>query len=120
MTTEPRDLALEALYQADQRKVVDPAAELSGKARRLVSGVMKHRESIDALLNDMSDNWPVHRMPVVDRAVLRLGTYELVHETTPAAVVISEAVELAKRYSTQRSGAFVNGVLAAVSRSVRD
>ena len=61
----------------------------------------------------------MRRMAAVDRTILRLALYELVHEATPTAVVIDEAVELAKRYSTKGSGAFVNGVLAALARQVR-
>ena len=118
--TEPRERALEALYQADLRSVDDPAAGLSGKARRFVEGVMAHRETLDGYIDDASDHWAVHRMAAVDRAVLRLGAYELAFEpTTPRAVVISEAVEMAKKYSTQRSGAFINGVLAALAGIVR-
>ncbi len=122
MTTavEPRQAALEAIYQADLRSVDDPAAGLSGKAKRFVEGVTRHRAELDELLDEVSDNWPVRRMPAVDRAILRLGAYELVHEPdTPKAVVISQAVELAKAYSTARSGAFVNGVLAAVAARAR-
>lgn len=118
MTTEPRELALEALYQADVGgETADPAHGLSGKARRFVAGVHEHQAAIDARLEDVSDNWPVHRMPAVDRAVLRIAAYELLYEPdTPRAVVISEAVELAKKYSTQRSGGFINGVLAALAK----
>jgi N utilization substance protein B len=118
---EPRELVIEALYEADLREIDDPARGLSGKAARLVRGVCEHRSELDELLDSVSDNWPVYRMPAVDRAVLRLGLYELVHEPdTPKAVVINEAVELAKRFSTQRSGSFVNGVLAALARVVRE
>ena len=117
---EPREQALEALYEADLREISDPADGLSGKAKRFVAGVMAHRSDLDEQLDSVSENWPVYRMPAVDRAVLRLGLYELVHEPdTPKAVVISEAVELAKKYSTQRSGSFVNGVLATLAKQVR-
>ena len=120
MSPEPRQLALEAIYQSDLRSVADPTAGLTGKAKRLVQGVLDHVEELDEQLEQVSDHWPVHRMPAVDRAVLRLGVYELAHEpATPKAVVISEAVELAKTYSTHKSGAFVNGVLAAVARILR-
>jgi len=119
-STEPRQRALEALYAADRRQVDDPAADLTGKAKRFVDGVVKHRQELDEMLNAASKGWPVYRMPAVDRVVLRLGLYELVHEPDiPKAVVISEAVQLAKKYSTERSGAFVNGVLAALAESVR-
>lgn len=117
---EPREKALEAIYSADLRSIEDPGADLGGKAKRFVEGVTRHRDALDAHLNEVSDNWPVHRMPAVDRAVLRLGAYELAYEPdTPKAVVISEAVELAKKYSTQRSGAFINGVLATLAKVLR-
>ena len=119
-STEPRQRALEALYAADRRQVDDPGADLTGKAKRFVDGVVKHRQELDEMLNAASKRWPVYRMPAVDRVVLRLGLYELVHEPDiPKAVVISEAVQLAKKYSTERSGGFVNGVLAALAESVR-
>ena len=116
---EPRARALEALYQADLREVPDPAVGLGGRARRYVAGVWKDREGLDRRLESVSERWPVRRMPVVDRAILRLALYELLHEPTPTAVVIDEAVELAKRYSTRGSGAFVNGILATLAGQVR-
>ncbi len=65
--------------------------------------------------------WEVERMPVLDRNILRLATYELIAELdVPVAVVIDEAVELAKQYSTESSGGFVNGVLSTIARQVRD
>ena len=116
---EPRTRALEALYQADLRELTEPAEGLGGRARRYVEGVWKDRERLDRRLESVSERWPVRRMPAVDRAILRLGRYELLYEPTPTAVVIDEAVELAKRYSTRRSGAFVNGILATLAAQAR-
>ncbi len=116
---EPRARALEALYQADMREVDDPARGLSGRARRYVEGVSSRRETLDSRIEAASERWPLHRMAAVDRTILRLALYELLYEATPTAVVIDEAVELAKRYSTRGSGAFVNGVLAALAHQVR-
>ncbi len=116
---EPRTRALEALYQADLRELAEPAEGLGGRARRYVEGVWKDREHLDRRLESVSERWPVRRMPAVDRAILRLGLYELLYEPTPTAVVIDEAVELAKRYSTRRSGAFVNGILATLAAQAR-
>ena len=116
---EPRTRALEALYQADLRELTEPAEGLRGRARRYVEGVWQDREGLDRRLEAVSERWPVRRMPAVDRAILRLGLYELLYEPTPTAVVIDEAVELAKRYSTKGSGAFVNGILATLARQVR-
>ncbi|MDX1659259.1 MAG: transcription antitermination factor NusB [Nitriliruptorales bacterium] len=95
----------------------DGSDPLDGFSRALVLGVNDHREEIDALLDEHAEGWTVRRMPVVDRNILRLGTYELLHEDTPPAVVISEAIELAKELSTERSYRFVNGVLEAIRRS---
>ena len=116
---DPRAAALAALYQADLRSDVDPAAHLAGKAKRYVVGVSTHQRDLDRRIGAASERWPIHRMPVVDRTILRLALYELVHESTPTAVVLNEAVELAKRYSTKKSGAFVNGVLSTLAGQVR-
>ena len=90
--------------------------DLPPKAARLVSGVLEHVQELDDEIDSASDHWRVQRMPVVDRAILRLGLYEFRYETdTPAAVVVAEAVRLAKTFSTERSGAFVNGVLATLA-----
>ncbi len=121
-----RERALELAYESEQRGL--SAAELLAElpvepdeyARRLVSGVETHHDEIDALIRKYSEHWALERMPVIDRALLRLGTYELgwVPET-PTAVVITEAVELAKEYSTKDSGRFVNGLLARITEDVR-
>lgn len=116
---EPRDLALEALYELDSRGEGD-GPELTGRAGRLVSGVRGCQEDLDHEIESASEHWSVARMPVVDRSILRLGLYELRHEpSVPTAVIVSEAVRLAQIYSTERSGSFVNGVLASLARSAR-
>jgi N utilization substance protein B len=113
---EPRDLALQALYQLDRSGETGPLEGLPAKARRLVEGVIAQKAELDPSIESASEHWTVDRMPVIDRAILRLGLYELRHEPdTPAAVVVNEAVRLAKTYSTQRSGSFVNGVLASLA-----
>ena len=116
---EPRHLVLEALYQAELREVADPAEGLRGRARRYVEGVSSHLADLDSRIESVSKGWPVHRMAVVDRSILRLALYELVYEPTPTAVVINEAVEMAKRYSTKGSSAFVNGILSTLAGQVR-
>lgn len=89
-------------------------------AAQLVRGVVRHQERIDALLSESAVGWEVHRMPAVDRALLRLATYELLEEQdVPLAVAIDEAVLLAGEYSTDDSGRFVNGVLSAVAARLR-
>ena len=123
---ESRERALGLCYELEARAIsVD---ELLGDlpsapdeyAVELVRGVEEHGGELDGLLREYSEHWAVERMPAVDRAVLRLGCYELTHEPeVPTAVVISEAVELAKQYSTKDSGRFVNGLLARIAEQVR-
>ena len=89
-------------------------------ACRIVLGADEHREEIDALIRKFSEHWSLERMPVIDRALLRLGTYELAWvPETPTGAIITEAVELAKQYSTKDSGRFVNGLLARIAEDVR-
>jgi len=121
-----RERALELAYECEQRGL--SAAELLAElpvdpdeyARRLVEGIDDHRDEIDALIRKYAEHWALERMPVIDRALLRIGTYELgwIPET-PTAVVITEAVELAKDYSTKDSGRFVNGLLARITEKIR-
>jgi N utilization substance protein B len=93
----------------------EPATDLPARAQRYVDGVWHHREELDVRIGAAATGWRVERMPPVDRNILRLGLYELTYTDTPVGVAISEAVELAKTYSTARSGAFVNGVLAQLA-----
>lgn len=86
-------------------------------AREIVDGVVDHREEIDELISSYAQGWTIDRMPNVDRAVLRLASWELLHNAeVPAAVAIDEAVELAKQYSTDDSARFVNGVLGKIAQ----
>ena len=118
-SAEPRERAFSALYRADQLKV-GTTEGLSGRAERLAAGTLRHLREIDELIDGAAEHWTVGRMPAVDRALLRLATYELVHERdTPTAVILSETVRIAKEYSTQNSGRFVNGVLATIAGRVR-
>jgi transcription antitermination protein NusB len=91
-------------------------AGMDGFTRSLVLGVADNQPRIDELIARFARRWQIHRMPVLDRNVLRLGTYELLFEETSAAVVINEAVNLAKALSTDDSGRYVNGVLEAIRR----
>jgi transcription antitermination factor NusB len=120
-----RELALKLLYVADlsrpeqlEQQLADvlevekPPAAVSDLARELSHGVRDSRSDIDETIQAVAVNWQVSRMPVIDRAILRMGVYELLHmHDVPPKVTINEAVELAKKYSTEKSGAFVNGVL---------
>ncbi|MEY4366473.1 MAG: transcription antitermination protein NusB [Actinomycetota bacterium] len=124
--SEAREQAVMLLYEAEQRSV--PVTSLlaersvaSGELTSLiVGGVEVSSESIDAAISSHSRGWSIERMPALDRAILRVGVFELSERPdVPVAVVIDEAVRLAKRFSTDDSGRFVNGVLAAVARAVR-
>jgi N utilization substance protein B len=93
------------------------AAETTTRAfaEALIRGVIEHREEVDALIKQYARNWELHRMAVVDRNVLRLAIYEMLHhEDIPPVVSINEAVDIAKKYSTEDSGKFVNGILDKV------
>ena len=79
---------------------------------------MSHR--LDALVTPLTPEWPIHRQPVVDRSLLRLAYYEMISGRTPPKVVINEAVELAKEFSTEKSPMFINGVLDKLYRQLRD
>ena len=86
-------------------------------ARRLVAGTLEHRQRIDDMITEQADNWRLERMPVVDRNVLRLAVYELLFELDiPKLVVVDEAIELAKRFGSENSSRFVNGLLDGLLR----
>ncbi len=89
-------------------------------AREIVDGVADHRDEIDELIASYAQGWTLDRMPNVDRAVLRIASWEILHNPeVPPAVAIDEAVELAKDYSTDDSGRFVNGVLGKIAQHAR-
>lgn len=116
---EPRDEALQALYTADLMGAAPAPAELHARAAQLVAGVWAQRADLDRVIGRIAVGWRVERMPAVDRNILRVGVYELLNTDTPVGIVVSEAVELAKRYSTAKSGAFVNGVLGRLVDELR-
>lgn len=131
--SKARKRALDILFQSDvrgdelavtlaaeaTRAAAEPAREASWLyAREIVDGVIDHRDEIDEQIITNAREWKLERMPAVDRAILRIGTWELLfNDEVPAAVAIDEAVELAKELSTDDSGAFVHGVLARVARA---
>jgi N utilization substance protein B len=124
---EARELALQALYQLDVtgEDNVPVGAHFGGSpealrfARELVDGVRAERERIDALIGQASEHWRLPRLSRVDLSLLRLSTWELLAcPDTPASVVIDEAVEIARRFGSEDSAAFVNGVLDAVATAV--
>jgi transcription antitermination protein NusB len=123
---EARERALSLLYEADA-KACPPGEVLEGLpvppdrfAGDLVAGVGDHLAEIDDRIRRFARGWALERMPVVDRTVLRMAIYELLYRPdVPTGVAISEAVELAKRYSTDDSGRFVNGMLSNIAEEVR-
>jgi transcription antitermination protein NusB len=121
--SKARKRALDILFEADVRRepplsvlearIVRAEPPVSSYAIELVHGVQAHREELDRLLAENSHGWTLDRMPAVDRNILRIGGYELLWGSgVPAAVAISEAVQLAGDLSTDASAAFVNGLLA--------
>jgi transcription antitermination protein NusB len=123
---EARERALSLCYELEVRGVGADAlfeelvAPPDGYVSTLVNGVAEHRDEVDTILRKYSEHWALERMPVVDRAILRMGCYELGWQPDlPTGVVISEAVELAKQYSTKDSGRFVNGMLARIAEDLR-
>jgi N utilization substance protein B len=126
--TRSREIALQFLYMHDLRDDAGEqlAAFLADETKdrqvrdfsvRLIEGVKTHREEIDALLTRVAKNWEIHRMATIDRNVLRMAIFEILYcDDIPANVSINEAIELGKRFSTQNSGAFINGILDRVSK----
>ena len=131
MTDDPtrhqsRERALGLLYETEMKGL--PVAEVVAAlpvppdafTRALVDAAERHRAEADALVAGASVGWPLERMAVVDRLVLRMAVAELLQpDGPPVAVVIDEAVELAKTYSTEESGSFVNGILSTIAAQVR-
>ena len=122
-----REIALQVLYQldigqGDPREVLGVYFENfrpSEKARefcwRLIEGVSQHREGIDRLIEENAENWTLKRMAVVDRNILRVATFELMHcPDIPFKASLNEAIELAKKFGNDDSGAFINGILDKV------
>lgn len=126
--TKARKRALDVLFEADQRaenlstvlerKLADSGREtpLPEYSRQIVRGVIDHWVELDNLITHASPEWPISRMPAVDRSVLRIGGWEILHNPDVAtAVAIDEAVELARDLSTDDSPRFINGVLGRIA-----
>ncbi len=123
--SKARKRAVDVLYAADLRgadplellreRVADPSPPVPDHAVRLVEGVAAHAGRIDELIGEHARGWSLERLPDVDRAILRMAVFELLWaDDVPDAVVIDEAVELARTLSTDDSPAYVNGVLGAI------
>jgi transcription antitermination protein NusB len=128
MRRRAREAALRVLFQIDLGKLsLDDALGTVRAADwppddwtlvvTLVRGTRQHLTGIDALIARVAEHWTLERMAAVDRNILRMAIYELESTDTPVGVVINEAVELAKQYSTEESGRFVNGMLGNIVRS---
>ncbi|MGF6823436.1 N utilization substance protein B [Microbacterium sp. ZKA21] len=131
--TKARKRALDILFSSDvrgdaigvtlaaeaKRAASEPAREASWLyAREIADGIVDHQDEIDEHITTHSRDWKLERMPAVDRALLRIAVWEILYnDEIPTAVAIDEAVELAKEFSTDDSGAFVHGVLARVARA---
>ena len=128
--TQSREYALQMLYQADIRHVgyeqvqqefwqagESADKEVKAFANALFEGTSARRTEIDATIADYADNWNMKRMAVIDRNILRLGVFELLHqEDVPSKVCINEAIELAKRFGDADSSKFINGILDAIHK----
>jgi N utilization substance protein B len=133
--TKARKRAIDALFAADLRpehplallentfdQVSDRQnqGEIFEYAQTLIEGVVEHQKEIDELLETYSQGWSLDRMPNVDRSILRVATWEILHaDDVPDAVAIAEAVELAGEYSTDDSASFVNGLLSRIANTKR-
>ena len=126
--TRGRELALQFLYQLDLLgeevlgtlseflRSEERDAETCRYARKIVEGAYEHRIGIDAEIQGVAQNWQISRMAVIDRNVLRLAAYELMHcDDIPPKVAINEAIELAKSFGSDSAARFVNGVLGALA-----
>jgi N utilization substance protein B len=130
--TKARERALQALYQIDvAAEGIDEALsrfwrsfepverEVMALAEALVRGVAAHRRAVDEAIEQVSINWRLDRMAKVDRNVLRLAVYELQHAgDVPVKVVINEAIELGKKFGSESSGAFINGLLDRIAQAL--
>ena len=123
---EARERALELLYESEARELT--AEQLfdgsllapNAYTTAIVEGVEAQRVEIDQMIDEYAQGWTVDRLPNVDRAILRVAVWELIAQPdVPPAVVMDEAVELAKEYSTEKSSSFVNGVLDSIANQVR-
>ncbi len=131
--TRSREYALQVLYQMDltNSELADVLldfwdnvgrdnadAEVRAYAEEIVGGVLKNQVSLDQTIERFAENWEIKRMAYVDRNILRLGAYELLHaQAIPLKVAINEAVELAKRYGEPDSSKFVNGILDKIAKT---
>jgi N utilization substance protein B len=129
--TKSRKRAVDAVFAADIRgkspvELLEDTLEQNAKrqnqdvifayANQIVQGIVSHKDEIDAYLEAYSQGWSLDRMPTLDRAIMRVATWEIIYnDDVPDSVAVNEAVELAKEYSTDDSPAFINGLLNKIS-----
>lgn len=126
--SKARELAMQMLFLVDMNRDVDDDAVLSMIQERiddeelqkfswsLFSGTIRNRDELDAQIQKVAKNWSLKRMTTTDRNLLRLGAFELHHLDTPNSVVINEAIKLAKKFGTEKSSAFINGILDKLNK----
>jgi len=121
-----REILLQLLFQRDFRPVsleellaTDSLGDQEDFIRRTLQGIIEHQEEIDRIIAEKAVGWKLERLVSVDRNILRLGIYELLYTDLPGEVVINEAVELSKKYSTEHSHIFINGILDRVFKEYR-
>jgi transcription antitermination protein NusB len=121
-TLDADKIAEEPMEEKDDDEPEEAGAAASGRdpfMEELARGASEMAPDIDHRIAEKSAHWKIERMPIVDRNILRLGIYEMSRQETPAAVVIDEALELARKFSGEESVAFINGVLDAVHKEIR-
>ena len=129
---QSRELAFRAVYQADVTgetpkhcleeilEETPSSDEIRAFAATLVAELEQHRENVDAIVSRTAHNWPLRGMAATDRSVLRLAVVELLHHAeTPTRVALDEAIEIAKKYGSETSGSFVNGILDRIAHDAR-
>ncbi len=129
---QSRELAFRAVYQADVTgetpkhcleeilEETPSSDDMRSFAATLVEELEEHREDVDAIVSRTAHNWPLRRMAATDRSILRLAVVELLHHAeTPTRVVLDEAIEIAKKYGSETSGSFVNGILDRIAHDAR-
>jgi N utilization substance protein B len=126
-----REFALQVLYQLEitkqgalqamvqLRENFSPEEGEDEFAKRIVLGVMEHRQEIDRLIKERSENWRLDRMTIIDRNILRIAIFELLYcSEIPPKVTLNEAIDLGKRYGSEESGSFINGILDRIQNEV--
>jgi N utilization substance protein B len=128
-----RELALQILYQKEMSDIpLEPVLadfwkdkaspqDIRNFAETLVRGIVERMDEIDSTISKCADNWDISRMAVIDRNIIRIAAYEICYmEDIPPPVSINEAIEIAKKYGTEESGCFVNGILDKIAREKKN